>query len=93
MWETWKKSFDAWENATAASFEKLLRNPLLLGPAGSLLTATMRTKAASDRAMAAWWAAMGLSTRRDQERALHKLNQLEGRLLDLEDQLAERRGE
>ena len=30
---------------------------------------------------------VGLPTRRDQERTLHKLNQLESRLYDLEEQL------
>jgi hypothetical protein len=50
-----------------------------------MLTAMMKTKAATDRAMSAWWAAIGLPTRRDQERALHKLNQLESRLYDLEE--------
>ena len=33
-------------------------------------------------------AALGLPTRRDQERALHKLNQLESRLYDLEERLS-----
>lgn len=93
MWDTWKKSFDTWESATAGYFEKLLRNPSVLGPAGMLLTGAMKTKSATDRAMAAWWGAMGLPTKRDQERSLHKLNQLESRLLDLEDRLAERREE
>jgi len=42
---------------------------------------------ASVSAVAAWWSSFGLPTRRDQERALHKLNQLESRLYDLEEQL------
>lgn len=90
MWDSWKKNFDAWERTTADYLEKVLKNPLVLGPTGTLLTATMKTKAATDKAMATWWGAMGLPTKRDQERSLHKLNQLESRLLDLEDQLAER---
>ena len=52
-----------------------------------MLTAAMKTKAATDRAVAAWWSTLGLPTRHDQERALHKLNQLESRLYDLEEQL------
>ena len=55
---------------------------------GALLTATMKAKAASDKAVAQWWARLGLPTRRDQERTLHALNQLESRLIDLEEQLA-----
>ena len=68
--------------------------PLALGPAGAMLTAAMKTKSATDRAVAAWWGAMGLPNRRDQERALHKLNQLESRLYDIEEKLedAQERG-
>lgn len=89
MWENWKKGFDVWEKATAQYIETAMRSPAMLGPAGSMLTLAMRTKTATDKAVAAWWGAMGLPTKRDQERSLHKLNQLEGRLLDLEEQLEE----
>ena len=90
-WDMWKKGFAAWETATAAYLEKVLANPAVLGPAGAMLTAAMKTKTAADRAMSSWWAAWGMPTRRDQERALHKLNQLESKLLDLEEQLAEKK--
>lgn len=90
IWDMWKQGFAAWEQATAQYMEKVMSNPGVLGPAGAMLTAAMKTKAATDRAIASWWAAMGLPTRRDQERALHKLNQLESRLYDLEEQLATR---
>ena len=89
MWDFWKKGFAAWESATATYLEKVLVNPSVLGPAGAMLTAAMKTKAATDRAVAAWWSAFGLPNRRDQERALHKLNQLESRLFDLEEKLDE----
>lgn len=91
LWDQWKKGFAAWETATAAYLEQVMANPQVLGPAGSMLTLAMKTKAATDKATAAWWAAMGLPTRRDQERSLHKLNQLESRIADLEEQLAEAR--
>lgn len=87
IWDMWKQGFNAWEQTTAQYMEKVLSNPGVLGPAGAMLSAAMKTKAATDKAVAAWWAAMGLPTRRDQERALHKLNQLESRLYDLEEQL------
>ena len=86
-WDSWKKGFAAWETATAAYLEKVLVNPAVLGPAGTLLTAEMKTKTMTDKAVASWWAAWGMPTRRDQERALHKLNQLESKLLDLEEKL------
>ena len=86
-----KKGFDAWENATAEYFETLLKSPLILTPAGAMLTAMMKSKAASEKALATFWGAWGLPTKRDQERTLHAINQLESRLLDLEEKLAESR--
>lgn len=86
-WDLWKQGFNAWEQATAQYMEKVLSNPGVLGPAGGMLTAAMKTKAATEKAVAAWWASVGLPTRRDQERTLHKLNQLESRLYDLEERL------
>jgi len=88
-WELWKKGFFAWEKATADYLETVMSNPAVLGPAGSLLTATMKTKAATDKALATWWGSLGLPTKRDQERGLHKLNTLESRLFDLEEEIAE----
>jgi hypothetical protein len=88
MWDQWKKGFDAWENATAQLWEQWLKSPLVLGPSGAVLSGVMKAKAAGDRAAAAWWGALGLPTKRDQERALHQLNQLQSRMLDLEEQLA-----
>lgn len=86
-WELWKKGFDAWESRTAQFMETVLKSPSVLEPAGALLSATMRTKALVDQAAAQWWGAMGLSTRRDQERLLHAVNQLHSKLLDLEERL------
>lgn len=87
IWNTWKAGFHAWEQATTQYLEKVLTNPAVLAPTGALLTAVLKTKATADRAMTTWWSALGLSTRRDQERELHKLNQLESRLYDLEEKL------
>src|SRR4051812_756668 len=87
IWDMWKQGFTAWEQATAQYMEKVLSNPGVLGPTGAMLTAAMKTKSATDKMVASMWSSMGLPTRRDQERSLHKLNQLESRLLDLEEQL------
>ena len=89
LWETWKKGFDAWEGATAKYFEGVLKNPLVLGSSGQLLTAGMKAKAKYENTVAQWWSSLGLPTRRDQERALHALNQMQSRLLDLEEKLAD----
>lgn len=88
-WQLWKRGFDAWEKTTAEYFDQVLENPSVLGPAGAVLSATMKAKAATDRLAARFWGGLGLATKRDQERALHKLNQLESKLLDLEDRLAD----
>jgi hypothetical protein len=89
FWDTWKKGFDVWEQRTAEFTEQLLKSPLMLEPAGLMLSTAMKLKAASDQAVAAWWASVGLPTRRDQERTLHALNQLQSRIIDLEERLAE----
>jgi hypothetical protein len=90
LWDTYKKGFDAWENATAKMLETWLKSPLVLKPSGAMLTSMMRMKAASDRMNAMWWSAMGLPTKRDQERTLHLLHKLESRMNDLEEKLEDR---
>lgn len=90
-WDLWKKGFDAWEGATARYFEQVIKNPLLLGPSGVMMAAAMKGKTAVDKAASQYWGAMGLSTKRDQERTLHALNQIQSRLYDIEEKLAERK--
>jgi hypothetical protein len=90
VFDAWKKSFDVWEDATAKYLEHWLKSPMVLGSSGSVLSTMMKMKAATDKAKAAWWAEMGLPTKRDQERTLHLLNQLQSRILDLEEKLEKR---
>jgi hypothetical protein len=90
-WDLYKKYFFAWEGATAQYLEAWLKSPLVLEPAGAMLTAAMKAKQATDRAAAETWKMMGLPTKRDQERTLHALNQIQSRLIDLEEKLAERK--
>ena len=90
MWDRWKKSFDKWEDTTARHLEKWLESPLVLTPSGALLSAVMKARAASQQMKARLWAELGLPTRRDQERTLHLLEQLQSRLLDLEEKLEEK---
>ncbi len=91
LWKTWKTAFDAWENTTAQMLEPLVRSNTVLEPVGFALSGAMKLKAMGDKVTAAWWSSLGLPTKRDQERALHKLNLLESRLLDLEEQLEDAR--
>jgi TolA-binding protein len=88
LWDQWKKGFDAWENRTATMMESVLKSESVLMPMGAMLTATMKAKAATDKAVAEAWERVGLPTRRDQERTLHALNQIQSRLIDLEEKLA-----
>jgi hypothetical protein len=91
VWDMWKKGFDAWESATASYMEQVIKNPLLLGPSGKLMAEGFKGKAKADQAMAQWVGMMGLATKRDQERTLHALNQIQSKLADLEEKLAERK--
>jgi hypothetical protein len=65
----------------------MMKSPALLWPSGVLLGSAMKAKAAYDKTASQWAGSMGLATKRDQERALHTLNQIESRLLDLEERL------
>ncbi len=89
LWSTWKKGFDIWERTTASYLEEVIQNPLVMNTSGHALTAFMKAKAASDSSMAKWWGSVGLPTKRDQERTLHALNQMQSRLMDLEERLEE----
>ena len=91
VWEMWKKGFERWESTTATYLEQVMKNPVVIGPMGAMLTAVMKSKSMTDRTMAQVWGSMGLATKRDQERTLHALNQLQSRLLDLEEKLNEHR--
>ena len=91
-WDAYRKGFDAWERATADYLEVWMRSPLVLEPAGLLLSVAAKAKAAGDRAASGWWGALGLPTKRDQERTLHAIHELESKLLDLEERLMEREG-
>jgi hypothetical protein len=87
-WDRLRVRIEGWEGRTAVKLERVLRKPAVLRPMGTLLTTTMRLKRAGDRAVDGWWSTLGLPTRRAQERTLHAINQLNSRLLDLEEALA-----
>ncbi len=92
-WDSWKKSFDHWEERTAKLLEVSLKSPFVLRPAARALSASLRAKAATDKLGAYVIAHLGLPTKADQERTLHAIYRLESRLIDLEEKLAEARAE
>jgi len=87
MWDQWKKGFFVWENATAEYMETVLKNPAVLGPSGHMLSGAMKARAKGQESLAQFWGGWGLPTKRDQERSLHALNQIQSKLLDLEERL------
>jgi hypothetical protein len=90
LWDLWTKGFNAWEDATARYLEVWLKSSAVLVPSGALLSTVMKAKAERDRMLAQLWGSVGLPSKRDQERTLHLLNQLQSRINDLEQKLAER---
>lgn len=91
IWDTYKKHFGAWEGATAKLLEGLLKSPIVLEPTGALLASLVKLRGAQNRIQNAWLNSLGLATRRDQERTMHLLHELESRLYDLQERLDERR--
>lgn len=90
MWDTFKKAFDTWENAAAQWSESAMKSSMILAPSGALLSSVLKSRAALDRLTTMVWSTLGLATRRDQERTLHALNQMQSRLMDLEEKLADK---
>ncbi len=79
-----RQMFNLWERTTAAYLEALVRNPLYLTTAGTWMNWLFLTKKLTDSRMQSLWASCGLATRRDQEKMLHLLHKIDGRLEDLE---------
>lgn len=88
-WTIWRDGFYAWERVTADYLEKVLTSPVVLRPSGRMLGSMMKAKAAHEERVANTLSAIGLPTRREQERMLHAINMLNSRIIDLEEQLAE----
>lgn len=93
IWETWKKSFGTWEAATAKVLESWLKSPLLLEPTAAMLSAIVTLRSAQQRLQDAWLSSLGLASKRDQERTLHLLHELESRMYDLQERLDQQNGE
>lgn len=84
-----RQAFNFWERTTRTYFDTLIRSPLFLTASGAGLNSFFMLKKATDQGLATFISGMGLPTRKDQIKALHLLNQLEGRLDDLEFKLAD----
>lgn len=89
LWQLWRQGFTQWEQATAKLLDTALKSPAFLEPSGQALSSLMRGKRQLDEMTASFWSNLGLPVRRDQERMLHLLNQLQSRLFDLQERLEE----
>ncbi len=93
IWETWKKSFGAWESATATLLEGWLKSPLLLEPTGAVLSALVKLRGTQQRVQDALLSSLGFASKRDQQRTLHLLHELESRMYDLQERLEQKHAE
>lgn len=82
-----KQAFNLWERTTSACFEELARNSTFLSANGAGLNSVLNFKKIADMSSQYYLSSIGLPTRRDQERTLHLLQQIEGRLDDLQFQI------
>ena len=88
-----RRSYERWDREATPLMETMLKNPFLTGTAGNVLNASARLVGMQRRVVSQWWSALGLPTRDDQERLLHAVHELQSRIIDLEDKLAEERRE
>lgn len=86
-WKTWKSGFDRWEKTTAEYLESTLQKASVLGPSANLLRVVMQAKIGTSRVVGKGLRAVGLTSRDQQDRAMHRINQLESKVLDLQEEL------
>ena len=87
IWEIWKKNFAVWEGASAKLLEGMLKSPLVLEPTGAIVSALVKARGLRQRLQYAALDQLGVATKRDQERTLHLLHELESRLYDVQEKL------
>lgn len=92
-WKVWKSGFDRWEKTTSEYLDKALRSPAVLTPSATVLTSLLQGKTAADKFLALCWKSLGIAHRDEHDVALHRINQLESKILDLEEEIRELRGE
>jgi len=75
------------ERNTSKYFEKLFRDPTFLKFMGNSMDQMFKAKILNDDFFLSLWKQMLLPNKRDQERTLHQLNEIESQLFDLEEKL------
>jgi len=87
LWDGFKKRFDRWDGKVSEALEGALRNQLILEPAAQLVTTAAKGFRRFNRLREGALGTLGLATKNDQERTLHLLNELNSRIVDLEEKL------
>jgi hypothetical protein len=82
-----KQSFQFWEQLTLQYSEGLLRNRQFLDMTGKAIENSLQFQQQIDRLVETAVVNMQLPTKGDMDRALHKLNEIEGLLHDLHEKV------
>ena len=82
-----KQNFQLWDLLMRQYAEGLLRNQQFLDATGRAVESTFQLRQQIDQLVEATLEQLQLPTRSDMDRALHKLNELEGQLRDLHEKV------
>ena len=85
--DQWLKRLDQIEKKLDEGFERLASNPVFLGTVAVLMNVDSHRKILIKESMNRIWKSLQLPNRRDQERELHLLHEIQHRLLELEDRV------
>ncbi len=86
-WSLFEQTYRAWETAAAPLFESMLGSASTFAPAGKVLGLVTRAQRKQQRFLRDWWGGFGLATQQDQVRTLRAIDELQSRLIDLEEKL------
>lgn len=84
-WKLPKRWLDVWSRSTTGMLEPWLEDESTLGRSGRWLDLVARTRQVTERVFELWWGGWGLPSRNTQLQILHRLNELESRLHDLDE--------
>ena len=83
------KMFNTWEQQASQSMEQYLRNPSVLNFVGNFLQSGLKYKIYWDQFCLHSLKNLMLPNKRDQEKMMHQLNELNSRINDVEDNIEE----
>lgn len=83
-----RKLFSEWEKKLAEFMDKRMRDPDFMSLVGRGISSSMDAKSAFDARMEEWFRSLNLPTKQDLEKIWSTLNNLETRVIDIEDRLS-----